>query len=132
MRTPEEAQKTVEALKKRSGTASDRLLVRVLKECAKELAGPVHKLARSILHSGRWPAGWCEHWIMPLYKKGATWKAGNYRGVHLTAQLGKVVERFLQQSFGSHLSSAVCTGDNQFAYKTKRGARNLLAFLTLT
>ena len=52
--------------------------------------------------------------------------------MHLTAQLGKAAERFLHKSFGPHLTSPHCSGENQFAYKTKRGARDLLAFLVLT
>ena len=67
-----------------------------------------------------------------MFKRGATWKAGNYRGVHLTAQLGKAAERFLQFSFCSHLAGDFCSGENQFAYKTERGARDALAYLVLT
>ena len=120
------------ALREDSATGPDGLPTRLLKTCAAELAKPVHKLARNVLCSGRWPAGWCVHWIVPLHKKGSTWKPGNYRGVHLTAQLGKAVERFMQKSFGEHFCSEECSGANRFAYKTKRGARDLLAFLVFT
>ena len=37
------------------------------------------------------------HWIVPIYKTKAIFQPGNYRGVHLTAQLSKVMERFLGQ-----------------------------------
>ena len=60
------------------------------------------------------------------------WNPANYRGVHLTAQLSKATERLLQQPFRTYLSSADCTGNNQFAYKLERGARDALAFLVLT
>ena len=130
--TQDEVEKTLAALREDSATGPDGLPTRLLKTCAVELAKPVHKLARNVLCSGRWPAGWCVHWIVPLHKKGSTWKPGNYRGEHLTAQLGKAVERFMQKSFGEHLCSEECSGANQFAYKTKRGARDLLVFLVLT
>ena len=69
---------------------------------------------------------------MSLFKKGVKWKASNYRGVHLTAQAGKAVERILQKTCGPHFSGEQCTGENQFAYKTRRGARDALAYLVLT
>ena len=42
------------------------------------------------------------------------------------------MERLLQCGFGSFLSSAECAGENQFAYRKQRGARDLLALLVLT
>ena len=72
------------------------------------------------------------HWILPLYKKKSPWDPGNYRGVHLTSQVGKTVERLLQLGFGTYLSSEECAGENQFAYRKERGARDLLALLVLT
>lgn len=115
-----------------SGTGPEGVPARVLKYCAAQLARPLLLLAASALAWGRWPEVWLEHWIPPLYKKGATWKAGNYRGVHLTAQLSKAAERLLQVSFRPYLCLPLCSGENQFAYKTKRGARDALAYLTLT
>ena len=75
---------------------------------------------------------WIVHWILPLFKKKQPWSPLNYRGVHLTSQVGKTVERLLQRSFGSFLSSDNTTGENQVAYKKERGARDLLAYLVLT
>ena len=42
------------------------------------------------------------------------------------------MERILQQTCGPHLAAEQRTGDNQFAYKTQKGARDALAFLVLT
>ena len=60
---------------------------------AKDLAPVVRDLTLQILREGRWPELWITHWVVPIYKKRAVFLAGNYRGVHLTAQLAKVVER---------------------------------------
>ena len=67
-----------------------------------------------------------------MYKRKAVWNPENYRGVHLTAQLGKVTERLLKRNFRADLGSSGCTGENQFAYKEGRGARDALAFMGLT
>ena len=90
------------------------------------------KVATKALHSGRWPQAWLEHWVLPLYKKKAVWAPENYRGVHLTSQVGKAAERLLKTGFADFFASADCSGENQFAYKKEHGARDLLAFLVLT
>ena len=41
---------------------------------------------------GRWPEKRIIHWIVPLHKKGSVYAAGNYRGVHVTAQISKAME----------------------------------------
>ena len=108
------------------------LPTRVLKRFAVELSVPLYKLARRILETGRWPEVWLVHWVLPLYKKKAKWKPENYRGVHLTAQIAKATERFLQSSFSSFFYSDLVSGEHQFAYKPGRGARDALALLVLT
>ena len=123
--------KTLEALDVNSGTGPDMLPARILKFCGKDLAVAVLKLAERILETGKWPDGWREHWIVPIYKRKAVYKAAHYRGVHLTAQLSKVVERLFLILLMPYVSLWNCAGINQFAYTKKRGARDVLALLVL-
>ena len=73
------------------------------------------------------------HWIVPLYKKNAVFKPGNYRGIHLTAQLSKVMERLLGRLWLPDLANqpSLC-GPNQFAYLPEKGARDALAVMVCT
>ena len=89
-------------------------------------------LARRILHTGRWPASWKLHWILPLYKRKFVFQAGNYRGVHLTSQLSKVVERLLAVHLTKHFETSEAYGKNQFVYRRGWGYKNALALNTLT
>ena len=123
--------KILEALDVNSGTGPDMLPARILKFCAQELAVAVLKLAERILESGIWPDGRREHWIVPIYKRKAIYKAIHYRGVHLTAQLSKVVERLFLQMLMPYVSRCNLAGMNQFAYTKQRGARDVLALLAL-
>eukprot|EP00973_Karenia_brevis_P049689 6898242-Karenia_brevis.AAC.1 len=50
----------------------------------------------------------------------------------MTAQLAKVMERFLQALFTPVLMSEVSIGPNQFAYCKGRGSRDAIAFLILS
>lgn len=67
---------------------------------------------------------WCEHWVYPLCKRFAVNDTDNYRGIQLTAQLSKVVERILAQLFVPRLDRLGAYGSNQFAYCRGRGARD--------
>ena len=127
-----EATETLKKVREDSATGPDTLPTRVLKRCASELGVPLWKLASRILETGRWPELWLQHWVIPLHKRKTTWQPGNYRGVHLTAQLAKATERFLQRAFCHFFYSEPVSGVNQFAYKPLRGARDALALLVLT
>ena len=109
------ARNELKRLRVDSGTGPDGLSTRVLKKCAHELGLPFAKLARRIVLTGAWPACWTFHWVVPLYKKKSPFEAGNYRGVHLTAQLSKATERLLGQLFLPALSSSAGFGPSQFA-----------------
>ena len=82
-----------------SATGPDGLPSMVLKMCAKELALPVTKLLNMMLRQGRWPKSWRILWMLPLHKRKTRSVPTNYRGIHLTNQLSKVVERFLGKLF---------------------------------
>ena len=122
----------MDKLRQDSGTGPDLLPARILKNCAASLAKPVLLLTLCILSSGVWPELWLQHWVAPLYKKKSVFQPGNYRGIHLTAQLSKVVERLLKLLYFPHLMSSLAFGPRQFAYTTGRGARDALALLVLT
>ena len=72
------------------------------------------------------------YWVVAIYKKRSVYGPKNYRGVHLTAQLAKVIERLLQPVFVPILMSEGSIGKNQFAYCRGRGARDAIAFLVLS
>ena len=114
-----------------SATGPDLLPTRVLKECGKALARPVWLLITLLLQAGIWPSVWMHHWITPLYKRKEVFISANYRGVHLTSQLSKVVERVLLKQCMPFLQRVTAYGPNQYAYTPKVGSRDALAYLTL-
>ena len=89
---------------------------------------PLSIVALIILEFGRWPEMWLIHWIVPLFKRGAMGDAKNYRGVHLTAQLSKVMEKLLRPLLEPFLVNHDGFGHNQFTYMEGRWARDALAF----
>ena len=123
--------KVLKLLDPGSGTGPDELPARILKECAEELALPITILVMRILAHGKWPNIWRVHWIIPLYKRAAVYKSKNYRGVHMTPQISKAVERVLKTMIEPHLERIGALGDNQFAYRKGRGSRDLILMLML-
>ena len=128
---PTAARDIMKALREDSATGPDAVPTRIIKRCADALALPVYLLAMAILRSRRWPEPYTIHWVACLHKKKSVCDARNYRGVHMTAQFGKVLERFLGLIFLPTLSCAQSIGSNQFAYVRERGARDAVAYLVL-
>ena len=126
------ADKCLRQLDENSATGPDHCPTKVLKHCHAALAEPLLQLAAHILLTGHWPTQWTEHWIAALYKKKEVFKPGHYRGVHMTSQLAKVMERLLGLLFLPQLSCEMSIGPNQFAYCKKRGSRDALLFLVLS
>ena len=114
-----------------SATGPDNIPARVLKRCHAVLAAPLVLLAKLILQWQHWPSQWIEHWIVAIYKKKEVFNPKNYRGVHMTPQVAKVMERFVGSLFLPSLSSEVSIGENQFAYCKQRGSRDALLYLVL-
>ena len=125
------AEKFLKELKSDSATGPDELPSRIISECARFLAVPFCLLAKLILSQGRWPELWMLHFIVPLHKKKSVFTALNYRGIHLTSQLSKAMERMLRSLFLPYLLQNVVYGQNQFAYTPEVGARDALAFMVL-
>ena len=123
--------KTLGTLDADSGTGPDLLAARVLKLCANELGLPLAKLIRRIIAQGHWPTAWTVHWLMPLHKRLSLSDPTNYRAINLTAQISKVVERFLCPSFTPILELRAF-GVAQFAYRKKHGARDAVLYYVLS
>ena len=82
--------------------------------------------------AGRVAGGLDDALDSPSLQKSASFQPGNYRGRHLTAQISKAMERFLEQIVVTFMSLPANVGSNQFAYQRARGARDALAYMVLT
>ena len=126
------AERHLQQLREDSATGPDLLPSRVLKYCASQLALAVAMLATKILHWGHWPDAWLEHWLVPFLKRGSASLPGNYRGIHLSSQLSKVVERLILETLEPFLPPrGIRYGPHQFAYCKGRGARDALLYIVL-
>ena len=119
--------KLLKKLDVHSGTGPDRLPTRILRTLCDELALPITLLARKLLSDGCWPQCWREHWVHPIYKKKSRADGRNYRGVHLTAQVSKVIERAIGGIFIPWVEKVGAYGPRQFAYTKGMSYKDVLA-----
>lgn len=129
----EAATQLLQQLRVGSATGPDLLPVRLLMGCADVLGEPIAILATVVLVTGEWPSAWVDHWVVPIHKRKARSDPSNYRGVHLSSQLSKVVERLILRTLRPMLpADEVLFGPRQFAYRAQHGSRDALCFLVLT
>ena len=116
--------RTLKGLDEHSGTGPDGISSRILRQCRDALELPVLLLARlSSTKAGGPGPGEC----IGSYKKKSRADSRNYRGVHLTPQISKVIERVVGYAFLPWANQVRLFGENQYAYSTRRSHRDALA-----
>ena len=78
-------------------------------------------LAAAIIRDGKVPSDWEQSFIVCLYK-GDTLERGNYRGLKLTEQVMKILERIVDGPIGQLVS----TDDSQFGFVPGRGTTDAI------
>ena len=124
--------RALKKLKVDTATGPDGIAARVLKRCAGNVAYPITLILRMMVDDGRWPQCWRHHRVVPLFKRKARSDPDNYRGVHLTSQVSKTVERVMAELLMPTFKSNCIFGSRQFAYTKGRGYKDALALMTLS
>jgi len=112
-------------------TGHDQISATILKRLSGVLAQPFTRICRRLLYEGCWPKIWKLHMIVPIYKRGSAFNAGNYRGVHLTSILSKVAERLVGSRLVPFLQQNAF-GSNQWAFSTGLGSKDLVTMLVMS
>ena len=98
----------------------DLIPIRIFQECVKELSPLTAALTRFLLKCRRWPQRWRLHWVHPLHKKGSVSDSSNYRGIHLTTVISKIVERTVACILTPFLDRTGAYGTDQWAFRPNR------------
>ena len=104
-------------------TGNDRISAAILKRLSDQLAMPFTRICRRMFYEGCWPKAWKMHVIVPIYKRGSAFKAGNYRGVHLTSILSKLAEKVIGFRLVPFLQKNAF-GTNQWLFNRSRSERS--------
>ena len=83
----------------------------------------IRDLATAIIRDGKVPTDWEESFIVCLYKgKGDALDRGNYRGLKLTEQAMKILERIVD----GLIRQVVSFDDSQFGFVPGRGTTDAI------
>ena len=83
----------------------------------------IHELATAIICDGKVPTDWEQSFIVCLYKgKGDALDRGNYRGLKLTEQAMKFLERIVD----GLIRQVVSINDSQFGFVPGRGTTDAI------
>ena len=99
------------------------IVVEMIKAAGDTGASMIHDLAAAIIRDSKVPSDWEQSFIICLYKgKGDTLDRGNYRGLKLTEQVMKVLERIVD----SLIRQVVSTDHSQFGFVPGRGTTDAI------
>jgi hypothetical protein len=107
----------------------DGIHPRVLKECASVLALPYSILFSSSFATGHLPSSWKQAIIHPIYKGGSRHDPGNYRPISLTSIPCKIMEKIINRSLQTFLTSHNLLHPSQHGFLPSRSClTNLSSF----
>lgn len=95
VKTSEVVRSLLAAVDDEKAVGSDNISLRLLGQCAAELAYSLTTLCNNCLSSSHWFSAWKESRTVPVHKKNSKTKIKNYRPVLLLPVLSKVLETMM-------------------------------------
>ena len=107
----------------------DQLKPLVLQRLREVIAPVLQLIYQKSLDTGRVPKDWSTAYVCPLFKKGDTSLASNYRPIYLTSILCKVLEHIVTTNVVSHMDQYNLLYDLQHGFRSKRSCETQLVTL---
>ena len=98
----------------------------LLKECAGQLAYPLHVIFSRSLREGILPAPWKFSLVTPIFKKGHRYDPLNYRPISVTSVPGKVMEHIIRKNIYDYLETNLQLSPHQFGFRPGRSTQEQL------
>ena len=110
--------KLLSNVKPNKATGPDNLPCRLLKEASNEIAPILTDIYNSSLSSGTLPSDWKKARVAPVFKKGNTNDAANYRPISLTCVCSKLMEHIICHHVRGHLDHHSILSKVQHGFRT--------------
>ena len=115
--------KAISQMKAGKAPGPSGIVVEMIRAAGCMGASMIHDLAAAIIRDGKVPSDWEQSFIVCLYKgKGDALERGNYRGLKLTEQVMKVLERIVD----GLIRQVVSIDDSQFGFVPGRGTTDAI------
>ena len=99
---------------------------RILRDMAEEMSPILTTLFQRIIDLGELPEDWKSANVSPIFKKGDTFKASNYRPVSLTSLCCKLQKHIITSNVLSHLEQHKILTDCQHGFRARRSCETQL------
>ena len=115
--------KAISQMKAGKAPGPSGIVVEMIRAAGDMGASMIRDLAAAIIRDGKVPSDWEQSFIVCLYKgKGDALERGNYRGLKLTEQVMKVLERIVD----GLIRQVVSTDNSQFGLVPGRGTTDAI------
>ena len=115
--------KAISKMKSGKAAGPSGIVVEMIKAAGDTGATMIRDLATAIIRDGKVPTDWEESFIVCLFKgKGDALDRGNYRGLKLTEQAMKILERIVD----GLIRQVVSIDDSQFGFVPGRGTTDAI------
>ena len=115
--------KAISQMKPGKAPGPSGIVVEMIRAAGDMGASMIRDLAVAIIRDGKVPSDWEQSFIVCLYKgKGDTLERGNYRGLQLTEQVMKILERIVD----GLIRQLVSINDSQFGFVPGRGTTDAI------
>ena len=115
--------KAISQMKAGKAPGPSGIVVEMIRVAGDMGASMIRDLAAAIIRDGKVPSDWEQSFIVCLYKgKGDALERGNYRGLKLTEQVMKVLERIVD----GLIRQVVSIDDSQFGFVPGRGTTDAI------
>ena len=115
--------KAISQMKAGKAPGPSGIVVEIIRAAGDMGASMIRDLAAAIIRDGKVPSDWEQSFIVCLYKgKGDALERGNYRGLKLTEQVMKVLERIVD----GLIRQVVSIDDSQFGFVPGRGTTDAI------
>ena len=115
--------KAISQMKAGKAPGPSGIVVEMIRAAGDMGASMIRDLAAAIIRDGKVLSDWEQSFIVCLYKgKGDALERGNYRGLKLTEQVMKVLERIVD----GHIRQVVSIDDSQFGFVPGRGTTDAI------
>ena len=128
--TAEQVEKVLRDVDVGKATGPDNISPRILKNCARELSGPLATIFAACLEHKKWPAAWKEAHVVPVHKKESRSDPRHYRPISLLSAVGKVFEKMIGETIWRHLNQHNLLSPHQFGFRPGRSTSDLLLLLS--
>ena len=123
---PVDIEEAIDELSSNSSAGPDQFPSILLKQCKRELSGPLHLIWKKSLSTGEIPNILKTANIVPIHKGGSKGEAKNYRPVALTSHIVKIFEKVLRKHIVAHLEENGLLNPGQHGFRAGRSCLSQL------